>query len=96
MGFQGSPVDSTEPRVGQDIFRAAYQIAQPPSTVGVEECANEVTGERIDMCGPGNPATEDLFVDAKGVVVEEGLNRKTSMCVQITKAVRTGYPTSIS
>ena len=78
--FQRNPVDSTEPWLGQDILRASYHISQPLGTVGVEECANEVTGERIDVCGPGNPATEDLFVDAKGVVVEEGLHRATSMC----------------
>ena len=81
-GFQRGPVDATELWVGQDILRASYHISQPLGTVGVEECANEVTGERIDMCGPGNPATKDLFVDAKGVVAEEGLHINTSMCRQ--------------
>ena len=65
--------------VGQDILRASYHISQPLGRVRVEERANEVTGERIDMCGPGNPATRDLFVNAKGIVVEEGLHRAASM-----------------
>jgi len=42
----------------------------------MEECTNEITKERINMCWSGNLATQDLFVDAEGTVVEEGLQIK--------------------
>jgi hypothetical protein len=46
----------------------------------MEECANEITRERVNMRWPGNRATQDLFVDSEGVIVEEGLQGKASMC----------------
>lgn len=56
-GFQRLPVDSTEPWVAQDIFRTPYQVTQPLGTVGMKECANEVTRERVNMRWPGNLAS---------------------------------------
>lgn len=52
--------------------RSHLHVAQPLCPVGDEKPFDEVFGDWVEMLRPLDLPSEDLFVDAKWVVVEEG------------------------
>jgi len=66
------PRDAAEEAVGLDVAGPALHVAEPLGPVGDEQPLDEVFGDRVQMLRPLDLPRQDLLVDAKRIVVEEG------------------------
>lgn len=71
--LEGRPIDTSEPRMPQDILSTSNQVTKTLRAVRMQKGSDEITGERVNMGWPANFSLENLFINAKRIVVEERL-----------------------
>jgi hypothetical protein len=69
---ESAPIDALEPLVALYVFGAAAQVAKASAAIRRQQAANQILRVAVKVRRKVNSARQNLFVDAKRIVVKEG------------------------